>query len=235
MPSLKGGEDEPMDAIGLNPEVIEAYRKIIELAEVDPNAGSYEEEDEAKDSMGDKEPLLDSAVLSRWEFVARSVLMKFPGASLEVQEVQTDKAFEIIFQGECLLILDKRGVRYFFPSRRKRSVYWEKTNTNALLRVIFYILRDLAEANYTVLSITDKPISKRPVHISRYTRCPECKQSGGIRAVAREDSSLLEAPDLYTPIAVSPETKGTELKCTLCGWLGVREELARKRRGKAKP
>lgn len=186
------------------------------------------------DSMSEEKPFLDSSVLSKWEFVARSVLMKFPGATLEVQEVQADKAFEIIFQGECLLILDKRGVRYFFPSRRKRSVYWEKVNTNGLPRVIYYILRDLAEANFTVLSITDKPISKRPVHISRYTRCPECKQSGGIRAVAQEDSSLLEAPDLYTPIAVSPETKGADLKCTLCGWLGVREELARRRGSKGR-
>lgn len=54
MPSLKGGEDESMvvtelDPERYSPEVIEAYRKIMELAEVDPNADSYEEEDEAKD------------------------------------------------------------------------------------------------------------------------------------------------------------------------------------------
>lgn len=164
------------------------------------------------------------------EYVARAILPRFPGSTLIVDENQRGSTFDIYYEGKLLLSLNNRGTRYFFPTRRKRVIIWEKISTAGLSRTVDYILRDLAEADYTVLWLTDKPISKRPVHISRYTRCPECKQSGGIKSVAPEDSSLLQASDLYTPIALSPETRGAEIKCTLCGWIGIRGELARKRR-----
>lgn len=38
-----------LDKERYNEDVVAAYRKIMELAEVDPNADSYEPEDEAKD------------------------------------------------------------------------------------------------------------------------------------------------------------------------------------------
>ena len=108
--------------------------------------------------MSGDEPFLDSQTLSAQEFVARSVLRRFPQSKLQLRESKADKIFEIYFDEKILLSLDRRGARYFFPSRRKRTVKWEKVTTFGLPRVIDYILRDLAEANYEVWSTANQKV-----------------------------------------------------------------------------
>lgn len=166
--------------------------------------------------------------VSTQESAARTILGRFPKASLTTRESQTDTVFEIYFQDKILLSLDKKGARYFFPSRRKRIVKWDKITTFGLARVIDYILRDLAEANYEVLSTTNKQILKRPIHISRLMRCPECKQGGSIKIIVRGETLAAENSEIYTTVSSSADINGAEIKCTLCGWIGIREELLRK-------
>lgn len=178
--------------------------------------------------MSEKEPLLDNQSISHQEFVAQSILPRFPQTSLSIRESKTDTIFEIHYQEKLLLVLDKKGTRYFFPCRRKRIVNWEKVTINTRQRVIENILRDLAEANYVVLSTTSKPVLKRPIHISRLTRCPECKQTGGIKLIVREERLAAENSEIYTMISPTIDLNGAEIKCVLCGWIGIREEISRK-------
>lgn len=173
---------------------------------------------------------LDIEGLSTEEFAARSILRRFPDATLETRERPSGAVYKIFFQQKHLLRIDKWGARYHFPSRRKRSLQWRKIKKSGLPRTIDYILRDLAEADYEVLSSSNRPIPKRPIHLSRYTMCPICKVRGGVKIIYRGESLPEENSELYTAISRSIELNGAEIKCTLCEWIGIREELTRKAR-----
>jgi len=178
--------------------------------------------------MSDEESSLDGKTQSTQEFVAKSILRRFPLATLNAVENRSGTIYELYFQDKLVLRLDAKGARYFFPSRRKRMVKWEKVSTFGLPRVIEYILRDLAEADFQVLSTTNKEMLKRPLHISSFMRCPDCKTGGGMKLILRAESFTQENSEIYTPISRSVEINGAEVKCTLCGWIGVRQQLLRK-------
>lgn len=180
--------------------------------------------------MSNEEPVLDSTVISAHEFVARSILPRFPEATMKIDENQNGTTFDIYFNNKLLLSLNKRGARYFFPTRRKRMLTWEKITPSGLPRILEYVLQDLAQADYQVLSTTNKQILKRPIHISRYMRCPQCGTGGGMRIILRADSLTEDNSQLYTPISLSVEINGAEIKCTLCDWIGIRQEILRKAR-----
>ncbi len=169
------------------------------------------------------------------EFVARSIVPRFPQSTMKIDENLTGTTFDIYFQNKLLVSLNKRGVRYFFPSRRKRMITWERVTPANLPRTIEYILRDLAQADYEVLSTTNKPILKRPIHISRYKRCPQCRTGGGIKIILRAEALTEESSELYTPVPRAIEINGAEIKCTLCDWMGIREELLRRARIPRRP
>lgn len=178
--------------------------------------------------MSEEELPLDSQGLPTHEFAARSILLRFPQAILRTRESQANSIFEIYFEEKLLLSIDKKGARYFFPSRRKRMVKWDKVTTFGRARVIDYIIRDLAEANYEVLSTTNKQILKRPIHISRLMRCPDCKQGGGVKIIVRTQTLAAENSEIYTTVSSFTEINGAEIKCILCGWIGIREQLVRR-------
>lgn len=183
--------------------------------------------------MSEEEPPFDIQKSPAHEFAARTILGRFPQASLRTKEIGTGSIFEIYLDEKLLLILDKRGARYYFPSRRKRMIKWDTVTSTGLLRLIEFILRDLAQADYEVLSTTNKQILKRPIHISRYARCPECRTGGAIKIILRADSLSVENSQIYTPISRSIDINGAEIKCTACDWIGVRGDLLRKfRRGR---
>jgi len=178
--------------------------------------------------VDDEKSDLDSHALSTQEFAARTIIRRFPLSTFKIRESAVGQIFEIYFQDKILLILDKRGAKYFFPTRRKRIIKWEKITPVALSRTIEYMLRDLAAADYEVMSPTNKQILKRPIHISRYVRCPDCKNGGEIKVIIRSESVTDEDSQIYTPISRSVEINGAEIKCTRCGWMGIREELKRR-------
>jgi DNA-directed RNA polymerase subunit RPC12/RpoP len=178
--------------------------------------------------MRDKESDLESQTLSTQEFAARTIVSRFPLATLKSRDSAAGQIFEVSFQEKILLILDKRGAKYYFPTRRKRIIKWEKITTVALARLIEYILRDLASADYEVLTVTNKQILKRPIHISRYVRCPDCKNGGDIKIIKRCETLAEEESQIYTPISRSVEINGAEIKCIRCGWIGIREQLKRR-------
>lgn len=180
--------------------------------------------------MNEEEAGLDSATLPTQEFVARTILRRFPEACLKTREAKSEVIYEIYFQDSLLLSLDKKGARYFFPTCRKRVVKWERITTAGLPRTIEYILRDLAEANYEVLSATNKQVLKRPIHISRLMRCPECKEGGGIKIIVIGESLAEENSQIYTAITPADHAQGAEIKCTHCGWIGIRGQLLRRAR-----
>lgn len=102
--------------------------------------------------MSDEESSLEGKTKSTQESVAQSILRRFPLATLNAVENRSGTIYELYFQDKLVLRLDAKGARYFFPSRRKRMVRWEKISTFGLPRVIEYILRDLAEADFQAVS-----------------------------------------------------------------------------------
>lgn len=165
---------------------------------------------------------------STQEAVAHLILSRFPLATLQTKQIGSGTLCEISFQGRIILKLDAKGARYLFPSRRKRMIKWDRITKSGLPRIIEFILQDLAQADYEVLSTRNKLILKRPIHISRYLRCPQCKTGGGMKLILRAESLTEENSEIYTPVSRSIEIDGSEIKCTLCGWMGIREQLLRK-------
>lgn len=180
--------------------------------------------------MSQNAPASGSDDVAPQEVVTQLILRRFPRSTASIQEGKTQQVFEIHFGEKLLLILDKKGARYFFPSRRKRIVKWEKYSSLGLARAADYIIRDLAEANYEVVSTTNKPILKRPVHISRLLRCPECNLGGGIKVIVSQPRLAEENPEIYISVSPGAELNGAEIKCALCGWVGIREQLIRRAR-----
>lgn len=178
--------------------------------------------------MSEEKLPADSQMPLTHEVAAKTILGRFPHSILKTREGKDGSIFEIYFEEKLLLSIDKKGARYFFPSRRKRIVKWEKVTTFGLARVVDYILRDLAEANYEVLSTTNKQVLKRPIHISRLMRCPECKQGGGVKIIVRAETLAAENSEIYTTVSSTIEINGAEIKCILCGWIGIREQLLRR-------
>jgi len=89
--------------------------------------------------MSTDDAVLDIQKLSRHEFVARSILPRFPLSTLKIEESQAGKIFDIYFQEKLILSLNKRGARYFFPSRRKRMLKWDKASSFGLARTVDYL------------------------------------------------------------------------------------------------
>lgn len=178
--------------------------------------------------MNDEMPVIDGEELPTHEIVARAILPRFPNSTMQIDENLNGVTFDIYFGEKLLVSLNKRGARYFFPTRRKRAITWQRVSHAGIPRVIEYILRDLAEADYQVLSTTHKEISKRPIHISRFKRCPQCRSAGGIRFIVRAESIREEDSQLYTAISRSIDINGAEIKCITCDWIGVRGELLRR-------
>lgn len=173
---------------------------------------------------------MEILALQPHEIVAKAILSRFPQSTMKIDENLTGSTFDIYFQNKLLISLNKRDVRYFFPSRHKRMITWDRVTPASLPRTIEYILRDLAQADYEVLSTTSKPILKRPIHISRYKRCPQCRTGGGIKIILRAEALTEENSQLYTPVPRVIEINGAEIKCTLCDWMGIREELLHRMR-----
>jgi hypothetical protein len=73
-------------------------------------------------------------VLSTQEFAAQTIIGRFPSSTVKIRESAAGQIFEIYFQDKILLILDKRGAKYFFPTRRKRIIKWEKITPEGLGR-----------------------------------------------------------------------------------------------------
>lgn len=180
--------------------------------------------------MSDEMPVVVGGQMPIHEIVARAILPRFPHSELTVDENVNGATFDIYFDKKLVLSLNKRGARYFFPSRRKRAITWEKVTPAGHPRLIEYIVRDLAEADFYVLSATKSVILKRPVHISRYTRCPQCRGAGSIRIIVRDEAVAVENSEIYAFVRRGVEINGAEIKCVLCDWIGVREELLRRRR-----
>ena len=178
--------------------------------------------------MSDVEPGREEMELPAHEIVARAIVPRFPEATMKIDENPNGTTFDIYYGEKLLLSLNKGGARYFFPTRRKRMITWERVRPSGLSRVTEYILRDLAEADYLVFTATDREIRKRPFHISRFKRCPQCRSAGGIRIIVRSESIPEEDSQMYTAISRSVDLNGAEIKCTICNWIGVRGELLRR-------
>jgi|GEM_PF-3873940 len=119
------------------------------------------------------------------------------------------------------------------PELDIESLSSEEFTTQSILRRLPNARLEIhvtAQADYDVLSPTNKPLAKRPMHISRFTRCPICKEKGGVKVILRTDTVTEENSEIYTPVSRSMDINGAEMKCTLCGWMGIREELNRRAR-----
>lgn len=180
--------------------------------------------------MNEEESVVASSPLDSAEYVSQSIVRRFPHAILEPQQELSGPSFVIQFNEKTLLKFDQKGVKYFFPTHRRRNITWAKITTAGLPRVVEYILRDLAEADYQVLSTTEKKISRRPIHISRYTRCPGCNERASLKVIFHGESIAPEKSEIYTYISRTIDINGAELKCIGCGWLGIRKQLQRKSR-----
>jgi hypothetical protein len=178
--------------------------------------------------MSNEVSVIEGNELPTHEVVARAILPRFPNSTLKMDENLNGVTFDIYYGEKLLLSLNKRGARYYFPTRRKRMITWHRVGPAAVPRVVEYILRDLAEADYQVFTSADREIRKRPIHISRYKRCPQCKSAGGIKMIVRAESVGEQDAQLYTAVSRSIDINGAEIKCVLCGWIGVRGELLRR-------
>ena len=93
------------------------------------------------------------------EIVAHYIVDHFLGSELEIEDNETNTIFKINFESITLIIIDKVGANFAFPTKGNPSMKWSGISEGSPESVGRMILRYLGDAGYVVDSH-----SKRSAH-----------------------------------------------------------------------
>ena len=163
--------------------------------------------------------------ISSEEQVATYILQAFPAADLTTTGEGRDKVFEIALNGKVLIRIDNVGTEIFFPTRGSGKMTWSGVMEGTPKTLAEYMVRDLANAGYTVYSSRGTRVEKTGVFIGSYTCCPECNEKMNIRVIVFQ--AVASELDLEKFVA-GGRGKGIndpEIRCINCGWEGFKEDV----------
>ncbi len=163
--------------------------------------------------------------ISSEEQVATYISQAFPAADLTTTGEGRDKVFEIALNGKVLFRIDNVGTETFFPTRGFGKMTWSSVMEGTPKTLAEYMVRDLANAGYTVYSSRGTRVEKTRVTIGTYTCCPQCNETKCIRLIVFQAA----ASELDTTKFVSGGRgngiNDPEIKCVNCGWEGFKEDV----------
>ena len=163
--------------------------------------------------------------ISSEEQVATYISQAFPAADLTTTGEGRNKVFEITLNGIVLFRIDNVGTETFFPTRGSGKMTWSGVMEGTPKTLAENMVRDLANAGYTVYSSRGTRVEKTRVFIGSHTCCPECNEIRNIRVIVFQ--AVASELDLEKFVA-GGRGKGKndpEIKCVNCGWEGFLEDV----------
>jgi hypothetical protein len=99
-------------------------------------------------------------IQSSEEVVCQSIMNRFPNAELKESVVDGSKVFQISQLGNIVILIDRIGAEFHFPTRGRNTMKWSDILEGGPEQVADMIIRDMADAGFHVLSEQGKPIKK---------------------------------------------------------------------------
>ena len=161
------------------------------------------------------------------EPVCQSIMDRFPNADLNEKVVDGSKVFQISQLGNLVIVIDREGAEFHFPTRGYPTMSWSEILEGSPVYVADMILRDMADAGFQVLSEHGKLIEKSQIRIDRFTFCPKCNEMGKVKEILYGMPSEDYDQEKYVlgGCCVDSEGKDPEISCTNCDWSGQLEEV----------
>ena len=88
-----------------------------------------------------------------------------------------------------------------------------------------YMVRDLANAGYTVYSSRGTRVEKTRVSIGTYTCCPQCNEIKCMRLIVFQATTSELDTTKFVSGGRGNGINDPEIKCINCGWEGFKEDV----------
>ena len=163
--------------------------------------------------------------ISSEEQVATYLSQAFPAADLTTTGEGNNKVFEIALDGKVLIRLDNIGAEFFFPTPGRGRMSWAGIMEGTPKTLAEYMVRDLANAGYTVYSSRGTRVEKTRVFIGSHTCCPECNEIRNIRVIVFQAVASELDLEKFVAGGRGEGINDPEIKCINCGWEGFREDV----------
>ncbi len=163
--------------------------------------------------------------ISSEEQVATYISQAFPACDLIISGERDGKVFEIALNGKVLIRLDSIGADFFFPTPGMGRMSWRGVMEGSPQSVAESIVRNLANAGFTVFSARGLRVQKSRVLLSKYTCCPKCNEIGHIKTIVFQASPSELDTDKFVAGGRGSGKNDPEIKCINCDWEGVPEDV----------
>ena len=163
--------------------------------------------------------------ISSEEQVATYIAQAFPAADLTTTGEGRDKVFEIALNGKVLFRIDNIGTETFFPTRGFGKMTWSGVMEGTPKTLAEYMVRDLANAGYTVYSSRGTRVEKTRVSIGTYTCCPQCNEIKCMRLIVFQATASQLDKEKFVSGGGGNGINDPEIKCINCGWEGLKEDV----------
>ncbi len=164
-------------------------------------------------------------IQSSEEVVCQIIMNRFPNADLKETVVDGSKVFLISQLGNKVIVIDPIGAEFHFPTRGQSRMRWSDILEGGPVQVADMILRDMADAGFQVLSEHGKLIEKSQIRIGKFTFCPKCNEMGKLKEILYGMPSEDYNQDKYVLGGCCIEENDPEIQCTVCEWVGMKEEV----------
>jgi len=159
------------------------------------------------------------------EIVARFIAQAFPAAKLKIEGERKQAVYEIVLDGQVLIRIDHIGAVFNFPTRGSGKQSWSGIMEGSPESIAKSIVRDLADAGFTVQESQGKRIQKRPIFIGSYTCCPQCNERGFIKWIVFGSISQELDSEKFVSNGSGLGFNDPDIKCVGCGWEGILEDV----------
>jgi hypothetical protein len=163
--------------------------------------------------------------ISSEEQVATYIAQAFPAADLTTTGEGRGKVFEIALDGKVLFRIDNIGTETFFPTRGFGKMSWSGVMEGTPKTLAEYMVRDLANAGYTVYSSRGTRVEKTRVSIGSYTCCPKCNEIRNIRVIVFQVLTSELDTEKFVAGGRGKGMNDPEIRCVNCGWEGFKEDV----------
>ena len=164
-------------------------------------------------------------IQSSEEVVCQSIMNRFPNAELKESVVDGSKVFQISQLGNIVILIDRIGAEFHFPTRGRNTMKWSDILEGGPEQVADMIIRDMADAGFHVLSEQGKPIKKSKIRIGKFTFCPKCNEMGKVKEILYGMPLSDYNQEKYVLGGCCITDNDPEIQCTACGWVGMMEEV----------
>ena len=164
-------------------------------------------------------------IQSSEEVVCQSIMDRFPNAELKELVVDGSKVFQISQLGNLVVLIDRVGAEFHFPTRGQPRMKWSDILEGGPEQVADMIIRDMADAGFHVLSEQGKPIKKSRIRIGKFTFCPKCNEMGKVKEILYGMPLSDYNQKKYVLGGCCITDNDPEIQCTECDWVGMMEEV----------